>query len=127
MKRPALQNKQVGVLRMAFRVRKVFGTFEKRAPVLTFPYYWRCMPLICYWRVDIKQKEKVRKNHVGELLRLKEHNIIKNSPLNTTTKPARNSVEEALVSFDMIQPENKVCLTSWVSRFPLHLSKGSKE
>ena len=32
MKRPASQKKQVGVLRMAFRVRKVFGTFEKRAP-----------------------------------------------------------------------------------------------
>ena len=32
MKRPALQNKQVGVLRMAFRARNVFGTFEKRAP-----------------------------------------------------------------------------------------------
>ena len=32
MKRPALQNKRVIVLRMAFRVRKVFGTFEKRAP-----------------------------------------------------------------------------------------------
>ena len=32
MKRPALQNKQAGVLRMAFRARKVFGTFEKRAP-----------------------------------------------------------------------------------------------
>ena len=32
MKRPALQNKQVRVLRMAFRARKVFGTFEKRAP-----------------------------------------------------------------------------------------------
>ena len=31
MKRPALQNKQVGVLRMAFRARRVFGTFEKRA------------------------------------------------------------------------------------------------
>ena len=34
MKKPALQNKQVGVLRIAFRVRKVFGTFEKRAPEL---------------------------------------------------------------------------------------------
>ena len=32
MKRPALQNKQVVLLRMAFRVRKVLGTFEKRAP-----------------------------------------------------------------------------------------------
>ena len=32
MKRPALQNKQVVVLRMAFRARKVLGTFEKRAP-----------------------------------------------------------------------------------------------
>ena len=31
MKRPALQNKQVVVLRMAFRARKVLGTFEKRA------------------------------------------------------------------------------------------------
>ena len=34
MKRPALQNKQGGVLRMAFRARKVqvFGTLEKRSP-----------------------------------------------------------------------------------------------
>ena len=32
MKRPALQNEQFVVLRMAFRARKVFGTFEKRAP-----------------------------------------------------------------------------------------------
>ena len=31
MKRPALHIKQVGVLRIAFRARKVFGTFEKRA------------------------------------------------------------------------------------------------
>ena len=33
MKRPGLQNKQVVLLRMAFRARKVLGTFEKRAPV----------------------------------------------------------------------------------------------
>ena len=32
MKRPALQNKWVAVLGMALRARKVFGTFEKRAP-----------------------------------------------------------------------------------------------
>ena len=32
MKRPASQNKRGGVLRMAFRVRKVFGTFEKGPP-----------------------------------------------------------------------------------------------
>ena len=32
MKRSALQNKQVVILRMAFRSRKVLGTFEKRAP-----------------------------------------------------------------------------------------------
>ena len=32
MKRPALQNKQVVLLRMAFRARKVLGTFERRAP-----------------------------------------------------------------------------------------------
>ena len=31
MKRQVLQNKQAGVLRMAFRARKAFGTFEKRA------------------------------------------------------------------------------------------------
>ena len=30
MKRPALRNKWVGVLRIPFRMRKVFGTFEKR-------------------------------------------------------------------------------------------------
>jgi len=34
IKRPALQNKQVVVLRVAFRARKVIGTFEKRAPGL---------------------------------------------------------------------------------------------
>ena len=32
MKRSALQNKQVVLLRMAFRARKVLGAFEKRAP-----------------------------------------------------------------------------------------------
>ena len=32
MKRPALQNKRVRVLRMAFRALRVFGTFEKRTP-----------------------------------------------------------------------------------------------
>ena len=31
MKRSALQNKQLVILRMAFRARKVLGTFEKRA------------------------------------------------------------------------------------------------
>ena len=39
MKRPALQNKQVVVLRMAFRARKVLGTFEKRAPG-AHPFIW---------------------------------------------------------------------------------------
>ena len=34
MKRPALQDKEVVVLRMAFRARKVFGTFEKQGPRL---------------------------------------------------------------------------------------------
>ena len=33
MKRSALQNKRVSVLRKALRARKVFGTFEKRALV----------------------------------------------------------------------------------------------
>ena len=35
MKRPALQNTQVVLLRLAFRARKVLGTFEKRAPGYT--------------------------------------------------------------------------------------------
>ena len=34
MKRSALQNERVVVLRMAFRARKVFRTFEKWAPIL---------------------------------------------------------------------------------------------
>ena len=33
MKRPALRNKQVALLRMAFRARKVLGTLEKQGPV----------------------------------------------------------------------------------------------
>ena len=33
MKRPALQNKQVALLRMAFWAREVLGTFEKRVPL----------------------------------------------------------------------------------------------
>ena len=37
-KRSALQNKQVVILRMAFRARKVLGTFEKRAPGLKLQY-----------------------------------------------------------------------------------------
>ena len=36
MKRLALQNKQVEALRMAFRARKFFKTFEKRAPGACF-------------------------------------------------------------------------------------------
>ena len=36
MKRPALQNDQVVVLRMAFWAQKVLGTFEKRAPALGY-------------------------------------------------------------------------------------------
>ena len=36
MKRPALHNKQVVVLQMVFRARKVLGTFEKRTPGLRF-------------------------------------------------------------------------------------------
>ena len=50
MKRPALQNTQVGVLRMAFRARKVYGTFEKRAPAGPNCSWggWRC-PLDDNW------------------------------------------------------------------------------
>ena len=38
MKRPALQNKRVGVLRMAFRAGKVFGSFEKRQDTPIWPH-----------------------------------------------------------------------------------------
>ena len=45
MKRPASQNKQVVVLRMAFRARKVLRTFEKQAPDHntgnSMPYFFR--------------------------------------------------------------------------------------
>ena len=41
MKRRALQNKHVVVLRMAFRARKVSGTFEKRAPEPSSEPWWR--------------------------------------------------------------------------------------
>ena len=51
MKRPALQNKQVVLLRMAFRARKALGTFEKRAPGFlnfrltnTTTWLWRWLP-----------------------------------------------------------------------------------
>ena len=41
MKRPVLQNYRVAVLRMAFRARKVFGTFEKQASGGTgFASHW---------------------------------------------------------------------------------------
>ena len=36
MKRPALQNKRVAVLQMAFRARKVLGIFDKRGPAHKF-------------------------------------------------------------------------------------------
>ena len=68
IKRPALQNKRVGVLQMAFLAWKVFGTFEKRAPgleinslielfyllMILFSRYKSCditrrfEPLLCY-------------------------------------------------------------------------------
>ena len=43
MKRPALQNKWVEVLRMAFRTRKVFGTFEKQAPAVVIPLTFKSL------------------------------------------------------------------------------------
>ena len=43
MKRPALQIKEVIVLRIAFRARKVFGTFEKRAPGVVKHRYCRLL------------------------------------------------------------------------------------
>ena len=48
IKRPALQNKQVVVLRMAFRARKVLGTFEKRAPGVFL--FSQCEAIACLLR-----------------------------------------------------------------------------
>ena len=46
MKRPALQDKRGAVLRMAFRARKVFGTFrQKRATGPSCAEGWLCHPL----------------------------------------------------------------------------------
>ena len=42
MKKPALQNKEVGVLELAFRAREVFGTFEKRASGTLFSTSFSC-------------------------------------------------------------------------------------
>ena len=49
MKKPALQNKQFVVLRMAFRARKGFGTFEKRAPGHeTADWFFLCFFFSCF-------------------------------------------------------------------------------
>ena len=54
MKRPGLQNKQVGVLRMAFRPRKVFRTFEKRAPGhIRFPTYESFFFVFFFFLLDV--------------------------------------------------------------------------
>ena len=73
MKRPALQNKQVVVLRMAFRARKVFGTFEKRAsgPVTknfdTFGYFrWFPTNSLCrsiFLKVEMSPLTKTFASH----------------------------------------------------------------
>ena len=73
MKKPALQNKDVGVLGMAFRARKVFGTFEKRAPgqtkvgtlsILYFVSNFRSLfPVGCFKRlsfIDVNQTRNIR-------------------------------------------------------------------
>ena len=52
LKKPALQNKQVVVFRMAFRVQKVFGTFEKRAPGLALN---KRLKVIRKWPCDLKR------------------------------------------------------------------------
>ena len=59
MKRPALQNKQVVVFRMAFRTRKVFGTFEKRAPGARFskvPKRFGCISGVIILLVSSKRR-----------------------------------------------------------------------
>ena len=44
IKRRTLQNKQVVILRMAFRTRQVFGTFEKRAASWCLIKISKCTP-----------------------------------------------------------------------------------
>ena len=74
IKRPALQNKQVVVLRTAFRARKVFGTFEKRAPgpvtknFDTFGYFrWFPTNSLCrsfFLKVEMSPLTKTFDSHV---------------------------------------------------------------
>ena len=59
MKRPALQNEQIVILRMAFRARKVIGTFEKRAPEqisLLYPNHAICIKGKCHGDVKVSGK-----------------------------------------------------------------------
>ena len=51
MKRPALQNEQVGGLRMDFRARKVFWTFEKRTPDLLLSWETMCFLTGISWEL----------------------------------------------------------------------------
>ena len=68
MKRPALQKKQVVILRMAFRARKVLGTFEKRAPevhnseVSMSVIFW---PISLRYHLNLEQKSRLMMaNHI---------------------------------------------------------------
>ena len=60
MKRPALQNKEVVVLRMAFRARKVFGTFEKQAPDVKCANVFQHRRFLLYIVLDSKPFTKNR-------------------------------------------------------------------
>ena len=59
MNRTALQSKQVGVWRMAFRARNSFGTFEKRAPGVHFAFNISLGLSFAGWNFKIMQQKEI--------------------------------------------------------------------
>ena len=53
MTRAASQSKRVGVLRMSFRARNVFGTFEERAPGPSCSKLGECYPVDKYYNQNL--------------------------------------------------------------------------
>ena len=100
MKKSALQNKRVGVLRVAFRARKVLGTFEKRADftfrIVNFPHMDSNIPANPAYGVYISQlvryarictsKVDFMNGFRGLSLRLRQQGFLTNLLQRTFTK-----------------------------------------
>ena len=75
MKRPASLNKRVGILRMASRVRKVFGTFENE-PLLVRGHF-TSLGYIALPTTDITCKKVLQILQINNLTRLTTDNLQK--------------------------------------------------